>query len=210
MNNQGKNLFEKALETEMVFGTRRSPNAIEFKKAVIIKRNFSGKDIPLKDKKGKSFIKKGRRFTLVLTEELFNALVQAKGECSYGVWNFGGEENPELKLYTIEVRLNMDSANPPSCKLYTTSTNPDGTKVKNVTTLNSTNLDILDEVYECDIERVDIVVNPYDPDKINHFTLWLRDIKLSQLEIEDSDKYWEVSSQFSDADESPFGDPNED
>lgn len=207
MNTQGKNLFDRALETEMILGTRRNPNAIEFKKAVIIKRNFEGRDITGKQKNGKSFVKKGRRFTLVLTEDMFNALTEAKGECSHGIWNFGGEENPDLKLCTIEVRINMDSANPPSCKLYTAAGN--GSNERNVTVLSSTNLGVLDTIYESDIERVDILVNPYDPDKIGHFTLWLRDIKLSQLELEDSDEYWNVTSDLSVIDDNPFTDPNE-
>lgn len=201
MNNQGKNLFERALETKMQFGTRRSQNAVVFENAVIIKRNFAGKDIPCKDKKGKTFVKKGRRFTLVLTEEMFNALCAEKGECSYGIWAFAPEE-PDLKVYTIEVNVKMESANPPSCKLYTKN----GGKA-DVSVLNSTNLAILDEIYECDIERIDVTVNPYDPEKTGHFTLWLRDLKMSQIEIEDSDSYWKTM----DAEELPWDvDPNED
>ena len=185
MNNQGKNLFERALQTRMQFGNRRSPNVIVLENAVIIKRNFSGKDIQCKDRKGKTFVKKGRRFTLVLTEEMFNALQAEKGECSYGIWAFGGEEDPDLKVYTIEVNLKMESANPPVCTLFTKK---NGSADVNV--LDSTNLNILDELYECDIERVDLVLSPYDPDKTGHFTLWLRDLKMSQNEIEDNDEYW--------------------
>lgn len=204
MNNQGKNLFERALETKMQFGTRRSPNAVVFENAVIIKRNFAGKDITGKRKDGKTFTKKGRRFTLVLTKEMFDALCAEKGECSYGIWAFAPEENPDLKVYTIEVNVKMESANPPSCKLYTKSNGK-----ANVSILNSTNLGLLDEIYECDIERVDITVNPYDPDKSGHFTLWLRDLKLSQIEIEDNDSYWN-NMIVDDMEVMPFGDPNED
>ena len=204
MNNQGKNLFERALETKMQFGTRRSQNAIVFENAVIIKRNFAGKDIPCKDRKGKSFVKKGRRFTLVLTEDMFKALVAEKGECSYGIWAFAPEENPDLKVYTIEVRAMMESANPPVCKLYTIHNGKN-----DVTILNSTNLGVLDEIYECDIERVDLTLNPYDPDKTGHFTLWLRDLKMSQKVIEDNDTYWN-DMELTD-DNLPFNsDPNED
>ena len=207
MNNQGKNLFERALASKLQFGTRRSQNAIVIENAVIIKRNFAGKDIQCKDRKGKTFIKRGRRFTLVLDEETFKALCAQKGECSYGVWNFD-KENPELKVYTVEVNVKMESANPPSCKLYTTHNGN-----AKVTSLNSTNLGVLDDISEIDIERVDLVLNPYDPDKSGHFTLWLRDLKMSQNEIEDSDEYWSnFNAVDADATENiPYGmDPNED
>ena len=200
MNSQGKNLFERALETSLEFGNRRSPNVICVKNAVIIKRNFAGKEIPGKRKDGKSFVKKGRRFTWVLTEELFNALCQEKGECTYGIWAFS-PENPDLKVYTIEVNIKMESDNPPSIILYTSNNG----KVK-PTELNSTNMGALDVIQEIDIERVDFTLNPYDPDKSGHFTLWLRDLKLKQNEIEDSDSYW--SSIVSDDETIPFGDPN--
>lgn len=204
MNNQGKNLFERALETKMQFGTRRSPNAVVFENAVIIKRNFAGRDVTGKRKDGKTFTKKGRRFTLVLTKEMFDALCAEKGECSYGIWAFAPEEDPELKVYTVDVNVKMESANPPTCKLYTKNSGK-----ANVSILNSTNLGLLDEIYECDIERVDITLNPYDPDKTGHFTLWLRDLKMSQIEIEDNDSYWN-NIIVDDMDVMPFGDPNED
>lgn len=184
MNNQGKNLFERAQLTSMTFGNRRSPNVIVFENAVIIKRNFAGRDIQGKRKDGRPFVKQGRRFTLVLTEDMFNALKAEKGECSYGIWQFAPED-PDLKVYTIEVNVKMESANPPMCRLYTKR---DGKA--NVTILNSANMGILDEIYECDIERIDMTLNPYDPDNTGHFTLWLRDLKMSQNEIEDSDEYW--------------------
>ena len=204
MNNQGKNLFERALNTKLQFGNRRSPNVIVLENAVIIKRNFSGKDIQCKGKNGKPFVKKGRRFTLVLTEELFKALVEQKGECSYGIWAFGGEEDPDLKLWTVEVNVKMESANPPVCTLYTKK---DGKADLNV--LDSTNLNVLDEIYDCDIERIDLVLSPYDPDQTGHFTLWLRDLKISQNEIEDSDEYWE--NIMANDNDIPFNiDPNQD
>lgn len=203
MNNQAKNLFERALETRMIFGTRKSSSAVCFENAVIIKRNFAGKDIPCKDRNGRSFVKKGRRFTLVLTEDMFNALKEAKGDCSYGIWQFAPDENPELKVYTVEVNIKMESNNPPTCALYTKNNGR-----VNVSVLDSTSIGILDEIYECDIERIDITVNPYDPDKVGHFTLWLRDIKLSQNEIEDSDAYW---NNMVAGDNVPYNaDPNQD
>ena len=202
MNNTGKNLFERALQSTLQFGTRRSPNAIVIQNAVIIKRNFAGKDIPCKDSKGKTFIKKGRRFTLVLTEDLFNALVQEKGNCSHSIWAFD-KENPDLKVYTIEVNVRMESSNPPMCKLFTKRN-----KTTDVNILDSTNIGILDEIYDIDIERIDLVLNPYDPDHTGNFTLWLRDLKLSQNEIEDSDDYW--SNLNAEEDALPFTptDPN--
>lgn len=205
MNNQAKNLFERALETTMEFGNRRSPNAICLSNAVIIKRNFAGRDIPGKRKDGRPFVKQGRRFVLVLTEDMFNALCNEKGECVYGIWQFD-PENPDLKVYTIEVRIKMESANPPVCRLYTKRNG----KV-DISLLNSTNLGILDEIYECDIERIDMTLNAYDPDKTGHFTLWLRDLKLSQNEIEEGDDYWNNMGSADDADDIPFNiDPNED
>lgn len=198
MNNQGKNLFERALETKMQFGTRRSQNAIVFENAVIIKRNFAGRDIPGKTKEGRSFIKTGRRFVLVLTEDMFQALCAEKGTCKYGIWAFDPEENPDLKVYLIEVKIKMESNNPPVLKLYTTN----GSK-KNVSILNSANMGVLDEIYECDIERIDLTVNPYDPDRTGSFTLWLRDLKLSQTKVEEGDGYW---SEFDLNDDNPFGD----
>lgn len=205
MNNTGKNLFERALESKLEFGTRRSPNAIIIENAVIIKKNFAGKDIPCKDSKGRPFTKKGRRFTLVLTEDLFNALCEEKGNCSYGVWAFDKDENPDLKVYTIEVNVKMESNNPPMCKLFTKKNGK-----TDVNILDSTNIGILDEIYDIDTERIDLVLNPYDPDKSGNFTLWLRDLKLSQNEIEDSDSYWQNLEMGEDA--LPFTptDPNED
>lgn len=200
MNSQGKNLFERALETSIEFGNRRSPNVIVVKNAVIIKRNFAGKDIPGKRKDGKPFVKKGRRFTWVLTEDLFNALTAEKGECTFGIWAFS-QENPDLKVYTIEVNIKMESDNPPTLLLYTSN---NGRTV--VTELNSTNMGTLDVIQEIDIERVDLTLNPYDPEKSGHFTLWLRDLKLKQNEIEDSDSYW--NNVVTDDERMPFGDPN--
>ena len=204
MNSQGKNLFERALETQLQFGTRRSPNAIVLTNAVIIKRNFAGKDIECKTKTGKPFKKTGRRFTLVLTEELFNALCAEKGNCTYGIWAFAPEEDPNLKVYTIEVRLKMESDNPPVCKLYTKNNGK-----TDVSVLNSTNLAILDSIWECDIERVDLTLSAYDPEKTGTFTLWLRDLKMSQTAIEDNDNYW---AEFDINEDSlpfpPNGDPN--
>ena len=200
MNNQGKNLFERALETKLVFGTRKSPNAIVFEDAVIIKRNFAGRDIHGKRSDGRPFVKQGRTFTLVLTEDMFNALCAEKGECRYGIWNFD-KEDPELKVYTVEVKLKMESNNPPSCTLYTTRNGK-----TDISVLNSANLGVLDEIYDVDIERVDIVVNPYDPEKTGHFTLWLRDLKLKQTAIEESNQFWD--DLLKGDDELPFGDPN--
>lgn len=204
MNNQGKNLFERALETEIQFGTHRSPNVIVIKKAVLNRRNFAGKDVVCKDRKGKTFTRKGRRFTLILTEDLFNALSEVKGECTYGIWEFAKEENPDLKVYTIDVNVKMESANPPKCELYTKYKGDIQYKL-----LDSTNIGVLDEIAECDIDRVDLELNAYDPDKTGHFTLWLRSIKFSQLQIEDADEYWTNLTEESDkATSDVSGDPN--
>lgn len=205
MNNQGKNLFERALETTMQFGNRRSPNAVVFNNAVIIKRNFAGKDISCKDSKGRPFTKKGRRFTLVLTEDMFNALCAEKGTCTYGIWAFAPEEDPNLKVYTIEVNIKMDSPNPPVCKLYTKSNGK-----TDITLLTDTNLGIIDEIYDCDIERVDLTVSPYDPEKIGKFTLYLRDLKISQNYIEENDSYWNNFEMTEDNMPFPGSDPNQD
>ncbi len=207
MNNQGKNLFERALETEMVFGTQFNPNAVLFKNAVIIKKNFKGQEITITPKNGKRPFKKvGPRFDLVLTEEMFNALVAEKGNCRYQIWNFD-QENPDLKVYEIEVCIKMDSAKKPNIQLITKNNGR-----VNIESLNAYNLAILDEIDSINTERVDLVVNPYDPNKLGEFSLWLRSMKYVQVEVLDDisndDEYWiNLEKQIR---EEQMPDPNED
>jgi len=212
MNNQAKNLFERALETTMQFGTQKSPNAVMFKNAVIIKRNFKGAEQVVTPKNGgRPFKKVGPRFTLVLTEDMLQALRDAKGNCRYSMWQFD-EENPDLKVFEIEVNIKMDSSNPPVIQLITKK----GGVVK-PKTLKSHNLAILDEPDSIDIERVDLIVNPYDPSKSGNFTLWLRQMKVVLREVQDDisadDEYWaEIERQILE-DELPEEvefDPNQD
>ena len=191
MNSLGKALYEQALKTTITFGAPGRPNAVAINNAAIYKRNFKGADQKITPKDGgRSFVKKGRRFTLALTEDLFNALRDEKGECSYNVWAFGGEEDPDLKLYCIEVIVNMASSYPPTALLYTAR--KDG-KWDISDPLTDTSIGILDEVDYLNIERVDIVVNPYDKDKTGNFTLYLNSIKMAQKHIEDGDDYWSAN-----------------
>lgn len=209
MNNQGKNLFERALETEMIFGTQTNPNAIKLKNAVIIKPNFKGEEITITPKNGgRPFKKVGPRFTLVLTEDMFNVLCQEKGTCKYNIWQFD-PENPDLKVFTVEVCIKMDSAKKqqPIIELITKSHGR-----VNHETLTAYNLAILDEIEPINVERVDMVLNPYDPNKAGMFTLWLRSMKYVQKEIvddiSDGDEYWaELEKQIRNED---LPDPNED
>lgn len=209
MDNQAKNLFERALETKMIFGTPTNPNAVLFRNAVIIKTNFKGKEITITPKNGsRPFKKVGPRFTLVLTEDMFNALCQEKGQCKYNIWQFD-QENPDLKVYEIEVCIKMDSAKKqqPVIELITKSHG----KV-NSEALTAYNLGVLDDIESINTERIDMTLNPYDPNKIGMFTLWLRRMKFVQREvlddISDGDDYWaELEKQIRNED---LPDPNED
>lgn len=206
MNNLGKALYEQALKTTIQFGAPGRPNAVAINNAAIYKRNFKGADQKITPKDGgRSFVKKGRRFTLALTEELFNALCNEKGECSYNVWAFGGEEDPDLKLYTMEVIVNMASSYPPTALLYTAKKNGNWDISEPLT---DTSIGILDEVDSMNIERVDLVLNPYDKDKTGNFTLYLNSIKMSQKYIEDMDDYWSVNAHLEDNAPRRGDDPN--
>lgn len=208
MNNLGKALYEKALKSEIVFGAPGRPNAIIIKDAAIYKRNFKGVDQKITPKDGgKSFTKKGRRFSLALTEELFVALTNEKGNCSYNIWAFGGDEDPDLKLFTVEVVVNMSSSYPPNAQLYTIDAYG---KMHMSEPLTDTSIGILDDVNDYDIERVDLVLNPYDKDKTGNFTLYLNSIKMSQKHIEDSDSYWSVGEELPDNSPRRGDDPNVD
>jgi hypothetical protein len=192
MNQKGKNLFEQALQTTMRFGNNTSPYVVCFENAAIMQTNFEGRDIVVTPKNGgRPFTKQGRRFTLVLTEEMFNALRQEKGDCSHGVWQFD-DENPDLKLYTIEVNLKFESKIIPECELWQMKKGRftrDSRKV-----LNSTTVGNLDALYQnMAVERTDLVLNPYDPYKSGKFTLWVREIRVAQKEIDDSNSYWNVT-----------------
>lgn len=192
MNNLGKALYEQALKTTIQFGAPGRPNAVVINNAAIYKRNFKGVDQKITPKDGgRSFVKKGRRFTLALTEEIFAALCKEKGECAHGEWHFGGEEEPDLVLYNLEVVVNMSSNYPPSALLYTAKKHG-GWDISEP--LTDTSIGVLDEVDALNIERVDLVLNPYDKDKTGNFTLYLNSIKMSQKYIEDGDDYWNANA----------------
>ena len=206
MNNLGKALYEQALKTTIQFGMQGRPNAIMLSNAAIYKRNFKGADQKITPKDGgRSFVKKGRRFTLALTEEIFEAICNEKGNCSYNVWAFGGEEEPDLKLYTVEVIVNMASSYPPSALLYTAKKNGSWDISEPLT---DTSIGVLDEVDSMNIDRVDLVLNPYDKDKTGNFTLYLNSIKMSQKYIEDGDDYWSANSHLEDEAPRRGDDPN--
>lgn len=208
MNNLGKALYERALKSQMVFGAPGRPNVVTIKDAAIYKRNFKGIEQKITPKDGgRSFVKKGRRFQLALTEELFNALTAEKGQCTHNVWAFGGEEDPDLKLYCVEVIVNMASSYPPSAQLYTIDANG---RMHPSEPLTDTSIGILDDVNDYDIERVDLVLNPYDKDKTGNFTLYLNSIKMSQKHIEDSDGYWSIGEELPDNSPRRGDDPNVD
>lgn len=208
MNNLGKALYEQALKTTIQFGAPGRPNAVAINNAAIYKRNFKGVDQKITPKDGgRSFVKKGRRFTLALTEDLFNALCDEKGQCAYGVWAFGGEEEPDLKLYTIEVIVNMASSYPPTALLYTAKKSGQWDISEPLT---DTSIGILDEVDSMNIERVDLILNPYDKDKTGNFTLYLNSIKMSQKYIEDEDAYWSANAHLEDDTPRRGDDPNVD
>lgn len=204
MNNRGKELYERALHTELVFGNRANPNAIILQNVAISKRNFEGRTETGKKKDGRPFTKEGRRFTINLTEDLFNAICTEKGTCNYSIWAFGGDEQPDLKLYTIEVHVNMASQYPPHARLYTMGKD----NTASIRDLNDTSIAVLDSVREEDIERVDVVLNPYDKDKIGIFTLYLNDIKMCQRYVEDTDNYWSHIVQDEEESQPNGEDPN--
>lgn len=208
MNNLGKNLYERALKSKLIFGAPGRPNVITIKNAAIFKRNFKGVDQKITPKDGgRSFVKKGRRFSLALTEDLFNAITVEKGQCNHTVWAFGGEEDPDLKLYCVEVIVNMASNYPPSAQLFTIDA--DG-KVNPSEPLTDTSIGTLDELNDYDIDRVDVVLNPYDKDKIGSFTLYLNSIKIRQKHIEDSDDFLIVGDMAADNSPRRGDDPNVD
>lgn len=206
MNNLGKALYEQALQTKISFGQPRRPNAVVIENAAIYKRNFKGADQKITPKDGgRSFVKKGRRFTLALTEETMSMLCNAKGNCSYNVWAFGGEEEPDLKLYCVEVLVNMASSYPPNALLFTKTKSG---KWDISEPLTDTSISILDEVDYMNIERVDLVLNAYDKDKDGNFTLYLNSIKMSQKYIEDSDDYWSANAHLENESPKSGDDPN--
>ena len=211
MNNQAKNLFERALETTMQFGVQKNPNAIMFKNAVIIKRNFKGTEQVITPKNGgRPFKKVGPRFVLVLTEDMLNALLESKGKCRYSMWQFD-DENPDLNVFEVEVSIKMDSEKAPDIQLITRNNG----QIK-LEKLKSFNLGILDEPDSIDIERVDLVVNPYDPTNSGNFTLWLRQMKFVLREVVDDitadDEYWsDIQRQILNGElPEDIEDPNED
>lgn len=191
MNQKGKHLYEIAVNTTMQFGMPGRPNAVVINNAAIDKRNFKGVDIPITPKNGgRSFIKKGRRFTLCLTENLFSALCNEKGKCAYTEWAFGGEEDPDVKLYCIEVIVNMASSYPPEAKLYISDENGKWEN-EHPESLTDTSIGVLDEVELLDIDRVDLILNPYDRDKTGNFTFYLNSIKMAQKYVDSADDaYW--------------------
>ncbi len=215
MNKRAEDLYKRALQTSMIFGNEKSPYVVCFENAVIKNTNFEGKDIVITPKNGgRPFTKQGRRFELVLTEDMFKALCAEKGECSHGVWAFD-EENPDLKLYTIEVNLKFESKIIPVCELWQMKNGRftrDSRKE-----LNSASIANLDALYrEMAVERTDLVVNPYDPYKSGKFTLWVREIRVAQKEIDDSKGFWSVQIDevdpneiFNDMKMDPNVDPNQ-
>lgn len=198
MNNAGKELFDKVQKSKMQIGKQGNENAIIIRDAVIFKRNFAGKEIPGKRKDGSKFVKRGRTFSLALTEEMMNEIIKIKGDCKWNSWQFGGPEDPDLVLYSIEVKINMDSQYPPRVTLYTSWNGETNAEV-----LNAEKVGILDEI---SFERADVEINPYDPDDTGKFTAYLSKMNIKQKNHYDDEfnNGWEEHNPYTPSDVNPF------
>lgn len=164
--------LEKVLETEIIFTER---GGFEARNAFIFWTNFRGEA----NKWGNS----ARNFNLAIPEEVAKILKQNGWRVrDRALYDENGADTDRI-LYFINIKVNMNSKNPPIVSLYS--------EFRGKRTKRALEIESVGELDRIDIEECDVIVNAYEsPQFEGKITGYLQKLNAIQVpDIEFGGKY---------------------
>lgn len=159
-----ENALRDVMKSKFIFKENRE---IEVRDAVIIWTNFRGE--------ANKFGNAARTFNLVITAEVAEILTKA----GWRVREVPDEENPEIILYLVNIKVNMESNYPPIITLFS--------KFRGKRSRRTLDISTVGELDRVDIQSADCVINPYEspnfPGKVTGYLKKLNVIQEPDIEF---------------------------